>query len=122
MWTKREPGAWSRVASSRFRVPTALVFEIIKGNGGGAVVAGLCCGVDDGIRAESLQQGANTGPVADVQFVVNERRQGLLQPLLVPTGVALRSEKHRALIIVHAVDLPAEFAPKMHADFGANQA
>ena len=44
--------------------------------------------------------------------MMHERRQHLLQPLLIPAGVALRAEKHSSLIIVHAVNLPAEFAAK----------
>ena len=95
--------------------------KIIERNGGGAVMAGLGRRVDYGIRAKRLEQGANAGPVADVQFVMDECRQSLLEPLLVPAGVALRAEKHGALIIVHAMDLPAKFSPKMHADFGADQ-
>jgi hypothetical protein len=40
---------------------------------------------------------------------------------LVPAGITLRSEEHGTLIIVHAVDFPAELG-EMDADFGTNEA
>ena len=53
---------------------------------------------------------------------MNKAGQVLLQAVLVPSGIALRSEKDGALIVVHAVNLPAEFLHEMHADFGTYQA
>ena len=51
--------------------------EVIEGDGGGAVVRGLRGGVDDGIGAQALQQGEHAGTVADVQFVVVDKRRGI---------------------------------------------
>jgi hypothetical protein len=54
--------------------------------------------------------------------VVGESRAELGgKALLVPAGVALRSEKDGALVVVDAVDLPAE-PGEMDADFGADEA
>ena len=87
-----------------------------------SVMAWLCRRVNNHMGAYFFDQGLHPGPVANVQFMVDECRQTLLQPLLIPAGVALRPEKHRALIIIHAMYFPAKFARKIHADFGTNQA
>ena len=42
------------------------------------------------------------------------------QAALVPAGVALRAEEDGALIVVHAMDFPAELC-KVNTNFGANE-
>ena len=44
-----------------------------------------------------------------------------MQALLVPARVARRSEEHRALVVVHAVDGVTEFPGEITANFRANQ-
>jgi len=44
--------------------------------------------------------------------MVDEPRQGFLQPSLVPAGVALGSEEHCPLIVVEAVNLISELPRK----------
>ena len=85
-------------------------------------MAGLCGGVDDGVRPDLLHQRQDARAVADVQFVVPEARQVARQPLLVPSGVARRAEKDGALVVVDAVDAIAEFTREVRADFGTDQA
>ena len=67
-----EPGGFEQVHCA-----DGIGIKIIERNGGGAVMAGLGRRVDNRIRAKSLEQGANAGPVANVQLMVNERGQGL---------------------------------------------
>ena len=94
--------------------------EVVERNGGRAVVARLGGGMDDGIGADLLDQLQNAGPVTDVDFVMDEAGQVGLQALLVPTGITLRTEEHGALVVVNAMDLPAE-AGEVQADFRAYQ-
>ena len=60
--------------------------------------------------------------MADIKFVVDEVvTEGFGKPPLVPTGVPLWAEKHRALVVIHTMDFPTELR-EVNADFGANEA
>ena len=95
--------------------------EIIKGPGGGEIVAGLGSGVDDGGGLELGDEMQNFFSVTNVELVVLEVLIVLLQPLLIPAGVAARTEEIRPLVVVdtvHLRPLPGEIAH----NFGADQA
>jgi hypothetical protein len=77
--------------------------------------------MDDDGGLEGFNQFQNAGAIANVQFVMRKAGQCPPQALLVPAGIALRTEEGLALVIVHAVDgqpLPVEEA----GDFGPDQA
>ena len=95
--------------------------EVIKGDGGGAVVAGLGGGVDDGVRLEAGNEVEDALAVADVEFVVGEVLELGSETFLVPTGVALGPEEDSTLVVVHTVDMPAELV-EVTADFAADEA
>lgn len=96
--------------------------EVVERDGGSTVVRRLGGGVDDGVGPDLAQQREDTLAVADVEFVVNKGvTEGFGEPSLVPSGIALRAEKDGALVVVHAVDFPAECG-KMDADFRADKA
>ncbi len=91
--------------------------EVIEGDGGGAVVGGLGGGVDDGIGLEGFQQFKHAGTIPDVEFMVSERfPKGFGEPALVPSGIALWAEEDGSLVVIHAMDVPAEFG-KVNANF-----
>ncbi len=52
--------------------------------------------------------------------MVLERWEIALEPLLVPAGVSLRSEKHRALVVIDAVDLASHLG-EVGADLAADE-
>jgi transposase, IS5 family len=83
--------------------------EVVEGNGRGAVVRGLGGGVDDGVGFE-VGRSVRARPGGRGCRVRGGESGAELggEALLVPAGVALRSEKDRALVVVDAVDLPAE--------------
>jgi hypothetical protein len=89
--------------------------EVVEGDGRRPVVAGLGSRVHDRIWLQLSQQVEHPLAVADVQLNVPVViPQLLLQPALVPAGVALGSEEHRPLVVVEAHHLPA--APReVHA-------
>ena len=95
--------------------------EVIKWDGGGAVVAGLGGGVDDGVRLEAGNEVEDALAVADVEFVVGEVLELGSETFLVPTGVALGPEEDSTLVVVHTVDMPAELV-EVTADFAADEA
>jgi hypothetical protein len=95
--------------------------EVLKGDGGGAVVAGLGGSVNDGIGLEPGDEVEYALAVADVQFVVAEVLELRSETFLVPTGVALYPEEDSTLVIVHPVDPPAELV-EVTADFAADEA
>jgi len=84
-------------------------------------VAGLCGRVNDGGGFQLANECQHAGPVADIEFMVNKPREGLLQSSLVPSGVALWSKEHRPLIVVETVDLVAQLVGEINANLGTNQ-
>ncbi len=84
--------------------------EVVEGDRRSPVMAGLGGGVDDGIGPDLGDQVEDSLPVADVEFVVDEALQVLLEALLVPSGVSLRAKENGTLVVIHPVDLVAEFA------------
>ena len=95
--------------------------EVVEGNGGGAVVAGLGGGVDDGVGFDRFEEVENALAVADVELVVGKGLEGGLEPLLVPAGIALFPEENGALVVVDPVEGPAFFSEK-DADFRTDEA
>ena len=95
--------------------------EIVEGNGGGAVVAGLRGGVDDGVGLEIGDEIEGALAVTDVELVVVEVLDELGEALLIPTCVALRTEENSALVVIEAVDFPAEVG-EMKTNFRADEA
>ena len=96
--------------------------EVVKGDGGGAVVRGLRGSVDDDGRLHLADKGEDAGAVADVDLVVNEAGHLSSEARLVPARVALRAEEDGALVVVHPVDGVTELAGKIDADLGADEA
>ena len=84
--------------------------EVVEGDGGRTVVAGLGGGVDDGVGLDLGNQVDDSLTVSDVQFVVNEAFEIFLEALLVPASVSLRAEEDGALVVINAVDLVTELA------------
>lgn len=96
--------------------------EVIEGDGSGTVVRGLGGGVDNGIGLDFPEQIEDALAIADIELVVGEGGAELLgEAGLVPAGIALRAEEDRALVVINAVDVPAERG-EMNADFGADEA
>ena len=77
--------------------------------------------MDDGIGLEPREEVKHALTVADVELVVVEIFDQLGEALLVPTRVALRTEENGALVVVEAVDFPAEVG-EMETDFRADEA
>jgi len=73
--------------------------EIVKRDGCGAIVARLRRSVDYGGGFELSHECEHAVPVANVEFVMHEARQGLLQPALVPPRIALRPEEDRRWLL-----------------------
>ena len=93
--------------------------EIVKGTGGGEVVAGLGGGVDDGRRLKLGDELQDLFTVADIQLVVFEVLIIFFQPLLVPAGVAAGPEEVGPLVVVDPVNLrplPGEVADHLRTD------
>ena len=82
--------------------------KIIKRNVRGPIVRRLRRRVNDGRRTELVHQVQAPLPIANVQLVVMEPRQRLLQPLLIPAGIALRTEEDGALVVVDAMNLVSQ--------------
>ena len=95
--------------------------EVIERDRGGAVVARLGGGVDDDGRLDLLDEGEDAGAIADIELVVDEALQFLGEAVLVPTRVTLRTEKHGALVVVHAMDGVA-LSGEIDADLRADEA
>ena len=95
--------------------------EVVERDGRCAVMAGLRGGVDHGIGLELGQEVENAWAVADIEFMVVKVFDQPGETLLVPACVALRSEKDGPLVVVEAVDFPAE-AGKVEANFRADEA
>ena len=102
------PGAGATDGFEQVQGADGIGVEVIERDGGGAVVAGLRGGVDDGVGLELGDEIEDALAVADVEFVVVEVFDQLGQALLVPAGVTLRSEENGALVVVEAVDFPTE--------------
>ncbi len=96
--------------------------EIVERDRGGAVVRGLRGGVHDGGGLHLFEQREHAGAVTDIELVVDEARQLAHEAVLVPPGVALRTEEDGALVVIHTVDRVAEFACEIAANLGANEA
>src|SRR6266516_2953172 len=87
MSTNGDSGHQARAASSRFKVPIALVSKS-----------------STGMAADRPDRIGDRGSIPHVEAMVLESRDRLLQPLLVPPGVAGWSQEHRTLIVVDPVD------------------
>lgn len=96
--------------------------KVIKGDGCGAIMAGLGRCVDDCIGLYFGHQVEDTLSVADIQFVVDEALQLALEALLVPAGVALGTEEDGALVVINSVNLVPELFGEVMTHLGANEA
>ena len=76
--------------------------------------------MDDDGGFEGFNKLEHAGAITDVQFVVRKVRERLLEPLLVPAGVALRTEEDFALVVVHAMHYEVALM-EISADFRANE-
>lgn len=83
-------------------------------------MTGLGCRMDDMSRAQGGEAIKDGAAVPDVEFVVLKLRVLSLEALLIPTGVPLRPEEVGAHVVVHSMDLPAEFT-KIGHNFRANE-
>ena len=63
----------------------------------------------------------NPLPVPDVEFVMDESLKFLLQALLIPACVPLRTEEDGPLIIIHAMNLITEPGGKIVAYLGTDE-
>ena len=70
-------------------------------------MTGLGSRMHDCVGNKLLNQFEHTRSIPDVQFMVSEARQLLFQTSLVPSGVTLLPKKHRALVVIHALDPPS---------------
>jgi hypothetical protein len=94
--------------------------EVVERDRGGAVVARLSGGVNDGVGLQFGEQLDGAGPVADVEFVMLKRAERRFKPPLVPAGVARLPEEDGPLVVVDAVNSPAKGVEK-RADFRADE-
>ena len=94
MCTKRRPGQAARVASSRFRVPTALTSKSSNGmrRRAGRGSAARPCGRSTAGLSD-LHQGEHAGAVADIELVV--AKPGQLAPQAAPGSSACRPAARR---------------------------
>ena len=107
MWAKTASGAWRRVASRRFKVPTALTSKSSKGRDAARSWLG-CAAVWTIILGLRVSMHERTfGPVPNVQLVVAKVGMQSLKTSLIPPGVAAGAEEVGAQVVVHAMDLPA---------------
>ena len=99
--------------------PDGIRIKIVERNRGGAIVRRLGSGVDNYGWLHRFNEGEDASSVPDIEFVVNKAFQLGGEPALIPARVALWAEKHRALVVIHAMNsvaLPRE----INADLGAN--
>ncbi len=94
------PGGFEKMQRSK-----RIHFEIEKGNGGGAVMRRLRGGVDDQVRAHFIEQRQHALAVPNVERGVPIAGDLPAQVLEHPTGIALRPEENRAMVVVDAVNL-----------------
>ena len=93
--------------------PHGVNVKIIKGPGGGEVVAGLGGGVDNGRGLKLSDKLQNGLAIANIQLMVFEVFKLFRQPLLVPAGVTAGAKEVGPLVIVdpvHLRPLPSEVA------------
>jgi hypothetical protein len=95
--------------------------KVVKGNASSSVMAGLGGGMDDGIGFEPGNEVENALTIPDVELVMGEVFQLGGEAVLIPAGIALLAEEDGALVVVHAVDVPAELV-EVDADFAADEA
>ena len=84
------------------------------------IVTWLRCTVHNRGRTQSINQAQYTVPVADIQFVMHKIRQLDLEPMLIPSRVALRPEKACSRVVIDPVNLPSA-SSEVCADFRADQ-
>jgi hypothetical protein len=94
--------------------------EVLEGPRGGKIVTRLSRGVDQKPRLKLPDQIANSVTIANVELLKSERPAGSLQPLLIPSRIARRSEKFGAHIVVNTDDIPAPTVEVRH-DFGPDE-
>ena len=94
--------------------------EVIERDGGGAIVGRLGRGVHDDRRPKPSNQLENAVPIPHVELMVLKVRKLSLKAVLIPPRVTFRSEKHRPLIVVDAVNMIAGMS-KVRANFAADQ-
>ena len=121
MWTNDDSGAVPARGLEQVQRADGIDVEIIKGPGGGQVVAGLGGGVNQQVRFERGEKGVNPGAVADIQFMMVKLRVDGLQAALVPAGVAAGAEEIRPRVVVDAIHFPACLAEIIH-DLRPNKA
>jgi hypothetical protein len=92
--------------------------KIIEGNVSCPVVRRLSSAVNDDVRLDSANELRDLQPVPNVDLMVIEIGQGLLQAVLNPPGITLRSEKGRPLIVVNSVDIKS-FGVKIGTHLGS---
>ena len=100
--------------------PDRVRVEVVERDCRRPVMGRLRSGVHDDRGLQLLHERQDAGAVSHVQFVVNEASNLPLQPALVPASVALRTEEHRALVVVHTVDR-VPLASEVRTDLAADQ-
>jgi len=90
--------------------------EIVKGNGCGAVMAGLGGCMDNGIGSDLRDELENSLAVTDIEFVVDKALELSLEALLVPAGISLGTEEDGTLVVINSMDLVTEFLGKVVTD------
>jgi hypothetical protein len=76
-------------------------------------------GVNDYGRLHRFNEGEDASSVPNIEFVVNKTLQLGGESALIPARVALWAEKHRALVVVNAMNSVA-LPRKINADLGAD--
>src|SRR5215813_13743966 len=118
MCTNTARGTFCRVASRRFRVPTALTSK--SSNGRDAARSWLGGRVHYKRRPKAFKGRMYCLTVANVDLMVVEAGMSGNEPLLVPARVTLRSKKISPHVIINAVDFPSALA-KVVNHLGANK-
>ena len=120
MWTNGDSGQTSARRLQQIQRADGVRVEVVEGNRRRQIVRWLCGRVNDHRGPEGFHQSHDSLAIADVQFVMNEAGQRFEQTFLVPSGVALRPEERRPLIVVDAMHRKALLVEEFH-HCGTNQ-
>ena len=102
---ERRFGTGSPCRFQQMQRPERIHLKIEKRNGGCTVMRRLCGGMDNQIRAYFIEQGQYALTIANVQRGMPVIGDFLVQALDHPTGVALRPEENRAMVVIDTVNL-----------------
>ena len=93
MCTNGDSGQRPSAASSRLSVPTAFVSKSSKGIAAARSCDGWAAVCTMAVGRSVAHEPEDAGAIPDVELVVLKALAARCEPLLIPAGIALRSEK-----------------------------